>query len=228
MACRQQHEDHGCGGHSHGGHDGGHGGHDHGNRYDDEAGAVKDSLYNVIDTPKVRAFNEHRHDACKDVIKPWHQKLDTEKYMSSDVDADLIIYIPFTEVVKLRSIVIIGGDNGEAPDKMRAFINREDVDFDRANNSVALQEWDLVENSQHGKLEYTTKYSKFSSVCSLTLHFPSNFGADISTIFFIGLRGETTRVTTKQVIMNTVYESAPNVKDHKVDDATSMDVSPGM
>ena len=98
----------------------------------------------------------------------------------------------------------------------------------RANNSVALQEWDLVENSQHGKLEYTTKYSKFSSVCSLTLHFPSNFGADISTIFFIGLRGETTRVTTKQVIMNTVYESAPNVKDHKVDDATSMDVSPGM
>ena len=85
-------------------------------------------------TPQVRAFNEHRHDACKDVIKPWHQKLDTEKYMSSDVDADLIIYIPFTEVVKLRSIVIIGGDNGEAPDKMRAFINREDVDFDRCDS----------------------------------------------------------------------------------------------
>mmetsp|Transcript_63876 Transcript_63876/g.114046 ORF Transcript_63876/g.114046 Transcript_63876/m.114046 type:complete len:218 (-) Transcript_63876:55-708(-) len=217
MACRHEHNDHGGGCP-----------HDHGNRPEDERAAAKDSLWNYIDIPKVRALNEHEPEACKRVLKPWHERLDTSKHLSSDADEELLIFIPFTEVVKLRAIVVIGGDEGEAPSKMRVFTNREDIDFDLANNSVPVQEWELSEDSRHGELEYATKYSKFTSVCNVTLHFPSNFGGDITTLYFLGLKGETTSVTTKQVIMNAVYESAPRPQDHKIADSTMMDVAPGM
>ena len=39
--------------------------HDHGNRPEDEEGAVKDSLFNFIDLPKVRALNESAPEACR-------------------------------------------------------------------------------------------------------------------------------------------------------------------
>ena len=99
---------------------------------------------------------------------------------------------------------------------MRAFINREDVDFEVAHQAQPLQEWQLAENSQQGKLEYSTKYSKFMSVSSLTLHFPQNYGSSNTVIYYIGLKGERTGITTRQVILNSVYELKPNVKDHKL------------
>jgi enoyl reductase-like protein len=38
------------------------------------------------------------------------------------------------------------------------------------------------------------RYSKFQSVASITLHFPENFGGDITQIHYIGLKGEATQV----------------------------------
>jgi len=214
MSCRHEHHGHGvCP-------------HDHGNLPQDEAGAARDSLYNFIDTNKVRALNESIPEACQHIIKPWHRRLETTDVMTSGEDAELLIFVPFTEVVKLRAIVVIGGDGGSAPSSMRVYINREDVDFDLAHNSVALQEWELSEDDRGGELEYPTKYSKFGSVSNVTLHFPANFGADCTALHFLGFKGETTSITTKQAILNTVYESAPNVKDHKIPDATTTDIAP--
>jgi hypothetical protein len=72
---------------------------------------------------------------------------------------------------------------------MRAFINRDDVDFSLAAELTPVQEWSLVEDAT-ASVEYATRFSKFQSVSSLTLHFPSNGGAACTRIFFIGLRGE--------------------------------------
>lgn len=42
------------------------------------------------------------------------------------------------------------------------------------------------------------RFAKFQGVASLTLHFPSNFSGDGSTqVSFIGLKGETTLVSTR-------------------------------
>ncbi|KAG6409755.1 hypothetical protein SASPL_127797 [Salvia splendens] len=99
---------------------------------------------------------------------------------SNEGDPELIVFIPFTSDVKLKSISIVGGADGTSPAKMRAFINREGIDFSDAQNMQAVQEWDLAENLQ-GVLEYQTRYSRFRSVGNLTLHFPVNFGGDAST-----------------------------------------------
>lgn len=39
-----------------------------------------------------------------------------------------------------------------------------------------------------------SRYAKFQSVASITLHFPENFGGDTTQIHYIGLKGEATQV----------------------------------
>ncbi|CAI5511946.1 unnamed protein product [Closterium sp. Naga37s-1] len=133
---------------------------------------------------------------------------------SNEDDPELILFILFTTDVKIKSIAIIGGADGTSPAKMRVFTNREDIDFSVVNDLTAVQEWDLTENLQ-GELEYTTKFSKFQGVSSLTLHLPSNFGGDFSRIHFVGLKGEATQ-NNRRAVAAVVYEAQANPSDHEV------------
>ncbi|OVA08488.1 PITH domain [Macleaya cordata] len=125
----------------------------------------------------------------------------------------LIVNDRFTSDVKIKSISIVGGADGTSPAKMRAFINRDGIDFSDAQSMQPVQEWDLVENLQ-GVLEYQTRYSRFQSVGSLTLHFPENFDAETTQIHYIGLKGEATQLK-RDVVATIVYEVMPNPSDHK-------------
>lgn len=92
-----------------------------------------------------------------------------------------------------------------APAKMKAFTNRDDVDFDTAESTTATQEWDLVRDIPKGQLaEYPTRLTKFQNIRNLTLYFPENFGGDTTRIHYIGLKGEWTEIKRDPII--TVYE----------------------
>ncbi|GJP33523.1 hypothetical protein CLOM_g9596 [Closterium sp. NIES-68] len=174
------------------------------------------SLYKSVDLPKVRALNEAVEGSAKGVFRSWEERMTfpSQPLDSNEDDPELILFIPFTTDVKIKSIAIIGGADGSSPSKMRAFINREDVDFSVVNDLTPVQEWNLAENLR-GELEYTTKYSKFQGVSSLTLHFPSNFGGDFSRIYFIGLKGEATQ-NNRRAVAAVVYEAQANPSDHEV------------
>ncbi|XLU21305.1 hypothetical protein S245_057371, partial [Arachis hypogaea] len=45
----------------------------------------------------------------------------------------------FTSNVKIKSISIVGGADGTSPAKMRAFINRDGIDFSDAQSMQAIQ-----------------------------------------------------------------------------------------
>lgn len=47
------------------------------------------------------------------------------------------------------------------------------------------------------------------------MHFPSNFGADSTKIYYIGLKGEWTQGHRHGVTICT-YEARPNLGDHKL------------
>ncbi|XP_073007055.1 uncharacterized protein [Typha latifolia] len=173
------------------------------------------SLYKHIDLSKVSALNESIAGSVKSVFKAWEQRLDTSEGLleSNEDDPELLVFIPFTSDVKIKSISVVGGAGGASPSKMRAFINREGIDFSDAQNMQPVQEWELAENLQ-GLLEYQTRYSRFQSVGNLTLHFTDNFGADTTQIYYIGLRGEATQLR-RDVVATIVYEVMPNPSDHK-------------
>uniref|UniRef100_A0A0D6QX95 PITH domain-containing protein n=1 Tax=Araucaria cunninghamii TaxID=56994 RepID=A0A0D6QX95_ARACU len=178
------------------------------------------SLYKHIDFPRVSALNESVAGSVKAVFKSWDHRLDnsSECLESNEDDPELIVYIPFTSDVKIKSISVIGGTEGTSPSRMRAFINRDGIDFSDAQEMAPVQEWELAENVQ-GELEYQTKYSRFQGVANLTLHFPENFGAETTKIIYIGLRGEATQIK-RDVVATIVYEALPNPSDHKLPSET--------
>mmetsp|Transcript_41219 Transcript_41219/g.78733 ORF Transcript_41219/g.78733 Transcript_41219/m.78733 type:complete len:205 (-) Transcript_41219:304-918(-) len=196
--------------------------HDH-DCADQECGGT--SLYGYIDHPKVRVLNSSNPEAVEAILGPWdrRQARDHTPLESDDDDPELLLYIPFTSDVKIRSIMVVGGDDGTSPNQMRAFTNRDNLDFESVADLAPLQEWALLENPR-GLLEYQTRFTKFQGVASLSLHFPSSFGGDLTRIWFIGLRGEGTN-NQRKAVANAVYESRAQPKDHRLpaeDGAASM------
>jgi len=102
MDCHHEHKDHGS--------------HDH--KHDEKDRGAEYSLYKHINTSNVVCFNEREEGQALNCFKPWDARLDTSKFLQSDADEELIIYIPFTGSVKLKSIMIIGGAKGESPKKL--------------------------------------------------------------------------------------------------------------
>jgi hypothetical protein len=59
--------------------------------------------------------------------------------------------------VKIKSITVVGESGEQHPTKMKAFKNRDDIDFGLAESLPPLQEWDLVE----GENSYETRITQF-------------------------------------------------------------------
>jgi hypothetical protein len=113
--------------------------HDH--SCEDHNCAADWSLYNHVDIPKVVALNESVPGSVKAVFKPWEQRLDNSGGFleSNEGDPELLVFIPFTSDVKIKSISVVGGADGTSPSRMRAFINREGIDFSDAQNMQPVQ-----------------------------------------------------------------------------------------
>ncbi|TIB77714.1 DUF1000-domain-containing protein [Wallemia mellicola] len=177
------------------------------------SGVDHDFLYQVIDKPNVTALNIDEDEGAtgKDVIKEWTDKDDTTLFIQSDADEQLLLRIPFTASVKLKSILFKAGPGESAPSKVKIYANQF-LDFgDLDSDPAATQEIELVQSSEC--IEYPIKISKFNSVKNLTLFFPENFGDDTSRLYFVGFKGSWTELRADPVI--TTYEAFANPADHK-------------
>ncbi|KAI8055712.1 PITH domain-containing protein [Syncephalis plumigaleata] len=125
-------------------------------------------------------------------------------------------------MIKLKSILIKTGAGDVAPSKLSVFVNRDDIDFDTVNDTEATQTWELARNADD-ICEYNTRLAKFSSVRSITLFFPENFGDEVSQLTFLGFRGEWTKIPAQPII--TAYELQANPADHEIP-SDEMQVNP--
>jgi len=101
----------------------------------------------------------------------------------------------------------------------RSFINRDDVDFSNCRELPAVQELELVADAASmgdgGGIDYPLKVSKFQNVDSLTIFFSEIGGGDVTSVSYVGFKGEVT--TARHGVVECVYESAPQAADHKQD-----------
>lgn len=190
-----------------------HGGCDHSQ---DDVGdpAISYGLYQKIDLERVQCFNEHEEGAGQRVFKPWDERLDVTKFVKSDVDEELLFYIPFTGSVKLKGLVILGGEERQHPRELRLFKNRQPQGFDQLGGEP--EQVLAVSRDDSGTLEYPIKASRFNGVTSLVIHIPGNYGDDTTIVYYIGLRGDFTKVHRHEVTIAT-YEASPNPSDHKTE-----------
>ena len=118
------------------------------------------SLYKQVDTPRVRALNVvGGGEQAARLFRPWEERADTSVVAESEDgdDPEIIIHVPLTSDVKLKSIALIGGSGGSAPSEMRVWINKDDIDFSNVGDVEPLQEWSLNDGGLEA-LEYPTRY----------------------------------------------------------------------
>ncbi|MCJ1243408.1 hypothetical protein MMC30_000605 [Trapelia coarctata] len=185
-----------------------HGAHDHS---DDIEPALQSLLWKQIEFEKIITLNESETDAgVKVVEKTWPQRMNPDPVLTSDADEQLLMTVPFAGTVKLHSILIRSSDSDSAPKTLKIFVNRNDLDFGAASDLTPTQVLTLSRTSEIQDLP--VKRAFFGNTYSLTLFFEDNYGADASEIFYLGFKGDFTRLNREPV--EVLYEKAANPKDH--------------
>ncbi|OQR70266.1 putative leucine--tRNA ligase [Tropilaelaps mercedesae] len=189
---------------------------------------IKECTYHFEETHQFNLIIKHMQIFTKSLrstlrspttfLGPEYERALGDLVVESDCDEELLFSVPFTGNVKLKGIIIVGGEGDFHPSALRLFKNRPNMSFDDAA-AEPDQEFELSRDTE-GTLEYPTKIVKFANVHHLTLHFPKSFGADISKVVYIGLKGEFTEAYRQEIAICN-YELAPNPADHKVEQQCS-------
>uniref|UniRef100_A0A7S2TKU4 PITH domain-containing protein n=1 Tax=Lotharella oceanica TaxID=641309 RepID=A0A7S2TKU4_9EUKA len=97
--------------------------------------------------------------------------------LKSDTDEQMILVIPFTEKVKIRSVAITAESKGDvdgAPKVVKLFKNEQNLDFNDAEDADPTAELDLSKDDvKSGKVQ-KLKFTKFQSVETMTVFIESN------------------------------------------------------
>ncbi|KAL9042860.1 MAG: hypothetical protein Q9180_000283 [Flavoplaca navasiana] len=189
--------------------------HDHGpgnHSHDDEVEpALQSLIWKQIDFESIRTLNESEPDqGAKIVEKTWPQRLDPEPMLESDSDEQILMFVPFTGVLKLHSVLVRSLEDSSAPKTLKLYLNRDDLDFSTASDLQPKQTLELSQTSEIQDLP--VKRTSFGNTYSLTLFFEDNFGNDITRISWIGFKGEFMNLNREPV--EVLYEKAANPKDH--------------
>lgn len=151
---------------------------------------ASNNLFGVIDRDKVHGLNLSVPEDAKEVIKPWDERENIEKYCESGVDDELIIHVPFSRNVRVRSILIKTARGEAQPRRLRVYANHPaGLDFAEAESTRPQQDMTLLEG-EAGVVEYPVKAATFANVIALTLFLTETSGGETNRIYFIGFKGD--------------------------------------
>lgn len=127
----------------------------------------------------------------------------------------------FASQIKLHSILIRSSLSDSAPNTLKVFVNRSDLDFSTASELPPTQEFHLSQTSEIQ--DVPVKRALFGKVQSLTLFFEDNHGQgeeDVTRMSYLGFKGEW--MALGRAPTDILYEAAANPSDHKVKGTAGM------
>lgn len=139
-------------------------------------------------------------------------------FVSSDADPEVLLHIPFHEIVKVRGVLISGTNDAFAPSSVKLYVNAMDVDgFGSVERLLPEESISLACTSAEDAIVYRINPAKFQNVSSITVLVPDSFGEDATHLCRIEFYGESTsQPVNRPLATNIVYESMANPADHKV------------
>ncbi|OJA08373.1 hypothetical protein AZE42_01002 [Rhizopogon vesiculosus] len=156
----------------------------------DLSGIDLSNLYPLIDRENVHGLNLEIPEQAKAVIKPWSEREDTTVYADSGVDDQMILRVPFSQNVRIKSILLKLGRGDTTPRHLRVYANYPDIiDFNDAENTKPHLNISLSEG-ETAVVEYPLKVAAFTSVHSLSLYFRESVGGERSRIYYLGFKGD--------------------------------------
>ncbi|CAL5330469.1 unnamed protein product [Camellia sinensis] len=150
-------------------------------------------LLDFVDWSGIECLNQSTTHSIANALKQGYRE-DEGLNLESDADEQLLMYIPFTQVIKLHSIIIKGPEE-EGPKTVKLFANREHMGFSNVNDFPPSDTAVLSSDTLEGK-PVILKYVKFQNVRSLTIFVEDNqSGSDITKVQKIVLYGTTVETT---------------------------------
>ncbi|PWZ22546.1 PITH domain-containing protein [Zea mays] len=159
-------------------------------------------LIDFIDWTGVECLNQ---DSSNSIVNALKQSLrdDEGLYLASDSDEQLLIYIPFMQVVKLHSVLFKGPEE-EGPKTVKLFSNKEHMGFSNVNDYPPMDTLELSSDHLIENKPLPLKYVKFQNVRSLTVFIEDNqSGSDVSKIQKVALYGTTVDTTNMKDLKKT-------------------------
>lgn len=148
-------------------------------------------LTSQINMSQLTCLNESDDHTVKYIFEE-----NSDLYLESDCDPELLISIEFNQMIKLHSLNLTGpADAG--PKTLRLFINQpHSMDFDSARDGNPVQEITLTKGDISDSGVVALKFVKFQNVNNLTIFIPDNQGDEETTrIQKLTLIGKTVAVT---------------------------------
>ncbi|OVA05396.1 Thioredoxin [Macleaya cordata] len=150
-------------------------------------------LLDFVDWSGVECLNQNTGHSVVNALKQGYRE-DEGLNLESDADEQLLIYIPFTQVIKLHSILVKGPED-DGPKTVKLFANKEHMGFSNVNDYPPSDTAVLTPDNLKGK-PVILKYVKFQNVRSLTIFIEDNQeGTDITKVQKIVLYGTTVETT---------------------------------
>ncbi|KAA0197007.1 Thiol-disulfide exchange intermediate [Fasciolopsis buskii] len=140
-------------------------------------------------------LNEDDSHPLSSILEPK----DVEAHLLSDTDAQLVIYITFSQFIKLRSIQLNGpATNG--PKTIKLFVNQTATpDFDNCEKGDAVQMVELLPSDLEDGKAIPLNFVKFQNVISLTIFVKDNQdGSEITRIDRLKFFGNPVNTTNMQ------------------------------
>lgn len=176
-------------------------------------------LNGLINKASLQSWNvQNSVDAVYATVLSPQQDESATQFISSDADPEILLNIPFHEVLKIRGILVLGTNDAHAPSALKVYVNARDVDgFDSVERLTPDENIMLANTSMEDAIVYRINPLKFQAASSATLLFPASFGEDTTHLCRIEFYGESTmQPVHRQLATNVVYESMANPADHKV------------
>ncbi|KAI7737167.1 hypothetical protein M8C21_009006, partial [Ambrosia artemisiifolia] len=174
-------------------------------------------LLDFVDWTGVECLNQNTAHPLPNALKQGYRE-DEGLNLESDADEQLLMYIPFTQVIKLHSIVIKGPEEevdlqsvhqaqaacntllykfnmSISPQTVKLYTNKEHMGFSNVSDFPPSDTLTLSPENLQGK-PVVLKYVKFQNVRSLTIFIEDNqSGSDITKVQKIILQGTTVETT---------------------------------
>lgn len=151
-------------------------------------------LVDFIDWTGVECLNQDSSHSIVNALKQIFRD-DEGLHLASDSDEQLLIYIPFMQVVKLHSALFKGPEE-EGPKTVKLFSNKEHMGFSNVSDYPPSDTLELSPNHLVENKPVPLKYVKFQNVRSLTIFIEGNQSeSDVTKIHKIALYGTTVDTT---------------------------------
>jgi hypothetical protein len=144
------------------------------------------NLYPYIAQHLSHGSNVSPPEGLTSILRPHHTRHERDDTLGSlrnlEEDEGVLVNVRFSELVRVKAVLLNAGVEEERPRRVRVWANRQDgLDWDEVDEVQPDGEWEPLAGEREA-VEYPLRVARFANVSSVTLHFVSFLSMSMCTL----------------------------------------------